>query len=305
MPRFNERALNGMGVFAAIVDAGSFAAAGEVLGMSQPGVSRAVARLESRLGTRLFDRTTRAVSVTDEGRRFYQEITPLLAGLEAAAATAAGGATGVRGRLRVNVDPYFSRLILGPRLGSFLETHPLLQLELVTRNRLGDMVSDGFDLAIRFGEPRASALVARRLLETRILTVAAPSYLKRRGRPQSPQEIESAGHTCIDFHDPETGRPFPWEFHRKRKIVAILTAGQLIVNDVGTMHSACLGGCGIAQIMALGSEALLSEGRLVELFPDWPDEQFPLYVFHPSRHHPPLKTRMFLDFIVSLTARGK
>jgi DNA-binding transcriptional LysR family regulator len=303
MARFDERMLNGMGVFAAIVQARSFAAAGDLLNMSQPGVSRAVARLEARLGIRLFDRTTRSVSLTDEGRRFYQQVIPLMAGLEEAAETAARGAMAVRGRLRINVDPLFSRLILGPRLGAFLDSYPELQVELITRDQLGDMVADGFDLAVRFGELAPSSLIARRLLETRILTVASPSYLKRRGRPRTPQELRDDNHVCIHFRDPATGQPFSWEFHRKRKKIAVQPTGQLTVNDVGTMHSACLAGSGIAQIMALGAETLLAEGRLVDLFPDWPDERFPLYALHPSRHHPAAKTRAFLDFVISLTAQ--
>ena len=153
---FDERMLNGMGVLTAIVDSGSFAAAGEALDMSQSGVSRSVARLEARLGIRLFDRTTRSVTLTDEGRRFYEQILPLLSGLEEAAASAAQGRTAVRGRLRVNVDMFFSRIFLGPRLGAFVEAYPDLQLDVVTRDHLGDMVADGFDLAVRFGEPRAS-----------------------------------------------------------------------------------------------------------------------------------------------------
>jgi len=303
MPRFDERMLNGTSIFATIVDTGSFAAAGEVLDMSQPGVSRAVGRLEARLGIRLFDRTTRAVSLTDEGRRFYERVIPLMADLEDAAATASGGATAVRGRLRVNVDPFFSRLILGPSLGAFLDSYPDLQLDLITRDQLGDMVADGCDLAVRFGEPQASSLVARRLLDTRIVTVASPSYIKRIGRPLKPTELAGGTHTCIEFRDPETGRPFTWEFHRKRSKLVVKTDGRLIVNDVGTMQSACLAGYGIAQIMELGAEAMLAEGRLVDLFPDWPDERFPLYALHPSRHHPPAKTRAFLDFVVSLTER--
>jgi DNA-binding transcriptional LysR family regulator len=306
MANFDERMLNGMGVFAGVVEAGSFAAAGEVLDMSQPGVSRAIARLEARLGIRLFDRTTRAVSLTDEGRRFYERVVPLMAGLEeaaAAAAAAAGAAATVRGRLRVNVDPFFSKLFLGPRLGSFLGRHQELQLELITRDQLGDMVADGYDLAVRFGEPRPSSLVARKLLDTPILTVAAPSYLKRCGRPLKPQEIATAGHACIEFRDPETGRPYGWEFHRKRTRINVATAGRLIVNDAGTLLSACVAGYGIAQIMALGTEDLLASGKLVSLFPDWPDERFPLYVLHPSRHHPSAKTRAFLEFVASLTQR--
>jgi DNA-binding transcriptional LysR family regulator len=298
---FDERTLSGISVLAAVVDSGSFAAAGDVLNMSQPGVSRAIARLEARLGVRLLDRTTRSVSLTDEGRRFYRQIMPLLAALEEATVMAAGGASVVRGRLRVNVDPYFSRLILGPRLGTFLRDHPELQLELIMRDRLGDMVAEGFDLAVRFGEPRPSSLVARKLLDTRILTVATPSYCKRNGRPLTPLELEVDGnHVCIEFRDPETGRPFPWEFHRKRKKIAVQTGGRLIVNDVGTLHSACLAGYGVAQIMMLGAEKMLANDQLLDLFPDWPDERFPLYAYHPSRRHPSAKTRAFLDFIVAL-----
>jgi DNA-binding transcriptional LysR family regulator len=301
MPGFDERMLNGMSVFTAIVDAGSFAAAGEQLDMSQSGVSRAVARLEARLGIRLFDRTTRVVSLTDEGRRFYEQVTPLIAGLEEAAATASGGATAVRGRLRVNIDPFFSRLVLGPRLESFMNDYPELRLELITRDQLGDMVTDGFDLAVRFGEPRASSLIARKLLDTRILTVAAPSYLKRRGRPLTPQELGSGQHACIEYRDPETGRPFGWEFHRRRKKLAVPTDGRLVVNDVATLLSVCLSGYGIAQVMQLSAQQALADGRLIDLFPDWPDERFPLYALYPSRHHPPAKTRAFLEFVRSIT----
>ncbi|WP_186143005.1 LysR family transcriptional regulator [Burkholderia gladioli] len=304
MPGFDERVLNGMSIFVAVVEAGSFAAAAERLDMSQPGVSRAIARLETRLEIRLFDRSTRAVSLTDEGRRFHRQITPLLSGLEEAAATASGSATVVRGRLRVNIDPFFSRLMLGPRLEAFLNQHPELRLELVTRDQLGDLVADGFDLAVRFGVPRESAMRARKLLDTRILTVASPDYLARHGRPLKPQELGDGRHVCIDFRDPESGRPFPWEFHRKRERIVVETQARLVVNDVGTMLSACAAGYGVAQVMALGSEALLAEGRLVELFPDWPDERFPLHALYLSANHPPAKTRAFLDFVVSLTDAG-
>ncbi|GAB5094297.1 LysR family transcriptional regulator [Caballeronia sp. LP006] len=300
MAGFNERILNGISVFAAIVDAGTFAAAGNRLGMSQPGVSRAIARLEARLRVRLFDRTTRSVSLTDDGRRFFEQVMPHLNGLEEAAATASGGATAVRGRLRVNVDPIFSRLVLGPKLYAFMDAHPEIELELITSDRLGDMIADGFDLAIRFGEPRDSSLVARKLLDTPVRTVAAPSYIARCGRPATPQALESDAHTCVEFRDPETGRPFVWEFHRKKKRMTVDTRGRLTLNDVGTMLSASLSGYCVAQILELGSEHLFTEGKLIDLFPDWPDERFPLYAYYPSRHHPPAKTRAFLDLVISL-----
>lgn len=295
---FDERMLNGIGVLSAIIDSGSFAGAGEILDMTQSGVSRSVARLEARLGIRVFDRTTRSVTLTDEGRRFYEQIMPLLAGLEEAASSVAEGRTAVRGRLRVTVDPFFSRLVLGPQLGAFIERYPDLQLELITRHQLGDMIADGFDLAVRFGQPRSSTLVARKLFETRILTVAAPSYLKKHGRPLTPNELTS--HSCVQFRDPETGRPFEWEFHKGRKKIVVPTSGQLMVNDAGTLHSICLAGLAVAQTMEFGVGSMLADGRLVDLFPDWPDERFPLYALYPSRHHLPAKTRAFLEFVITL-----
>lgn len=171
---FDPGLAGGMGVLAAVVDSGSFARAAVSLEMTPSGVSRAISRLEKRLGIRLFDRTTRSVQLTDEGRRFYQEIAPLLAGLEEAANSAADSAHTVRGRLRVNIDPYFSRLVLGPVLGDFMRRYPQLQLDLHTRDQLGDLVADGFDLAIRFGIPQSSSLIARKLMQVRVLTLASP-----------------------------------------------------------------------------------------------------------------------------------
>lgn len=297
---FDERVLDGMGVLLRIVESGTFGAAAEALNLSQSGVSRAIARLECRLGIRLFDRTTRSVQLTDEGRRFYDQVVPLLASLEEVAAYAGQGATAVRGRLRVNIDPFFSRLVLGPRLGSFVEKHPELELDLITRDQLGDMVADSFDLAVRFGEPRVSTLIARKLLDTRIVTAASPAYIKKYGRPLKPSDLENEPHMCIKFRDPETGRPFPWEFHKGKEKVVISARGRLTANDVGTMVGACLAGHGVAQILELGAEQLLASGRVVDLFPDWSDEMFPLYAMYPSRRHQPAKVRAFFDFIVSL-----
>ena len=184
---------------------------------SQPGVSRAIARLEARLKIRLFDRTTRSVALTDDGRRFFEHVMPHLAGLEEAAATASEGATAVRGRLRVNLDPIFSRLLLGPKLDAFLKAHPDLQLELIERS---SRRHDRGRLRSRraFRRPRDSSLVARKLLDTPVRTVAAPSYIRRRGKPAMPQALAQDAHTCIEFRHPEKrGRPFVWEFHRKKK----------------------------------------------------------------------------------------
>jgi DNA-binding transcriptional LysR family regulator len=294
--------LEGIAVMAAVADARSFNGAGDALAMSQSGVSRAVARLEARLGIRLFERTTRSVRLTDEGRRFHEQVMPLIAALQEATADAQGGATAIRGRLRVNVDPFFSRLILGPALGGFLERHPDLEVELRTRDDLGDLVGDGFDLALRFGHPQPSSLVARKLLDARVVTVAAPSYLKGFGRPAHPQELAGGQHRCIQFRDSATGRAFPWEFHRGRRKIVVPTPGALTVNDAGTLQSVCEAGYGIAQMFALPQDPLFADRRLATLFPDWSDERFPLYAYHPSRHHVPAKTRAMLDFVVGLVS---
>jgi DNA-binding transcriptional LysR family regulator len=302
MKSSRENLSSGISAFAAVVDAGTFAAASEVMGMSPPGVSRAIARLEKRLKIRLFNRTTRSVSLTEDGRRFYEQVMPHLRGMEEAAAAAAGGAATVRGKLRINLDPAFLRIVLGPKLNEFMDAHPELELEFIARDQLGDLITDGFDLALRFGEPRSSSLIARKLLDTAVVTVASPLYIARRGRPAEPQELSGGAHSCLEFRNPETGKPYAWEFHRKRKKLVVETNGRLTVNDPSALLNACLAGSGVAQMLLLGVEHLIQEGRLVNLFPEWPDERFPLYAYHPSRHHTPAKTRVFLDFIVALTS---
>lgn len=291
---FDGRLLSGVSILAAVVEGGSFARAAEVLGLSPSGVSRAVSRLESRVGVRLLDRTTRSLRLTAEGARFYEDVIPHLEGIEAAAGMAAGSAKQVRGRLRVNVDPFFSGLVMAPHLPAFCSKFPELHIEIFTRDPMDDLVSGGMDVAVRFGPQPSSSMVARRLLETRILTVASPSYLERYGAPKRPEEL--ADHACLQFRDPRTGHPFDWEFHRGRQILPVATKGPLLLTDVTTMLNACVAGAGIAQVMSLGVQSLLESGRLVELFPDWPGEVFPLYAVYPSRRNPPAKVRAFLDF---------
>src|ERR1700727_387063 len=297
--KFDDRVLNGLDVLAAVVRSGNFAVAGKSLNMSQSGVSRAIARLEARLGVRLLERTTRTVTLSEEGRRLYEQIVPLLAGLEEAAASVATSKDAVRGTLRVNMDPFISQFILGPELSRFLRQFPALKLELLTRDRLGDLVAEGFDLAIRFGEPRPSALVARKLLDTRVITVASPVYLNRAGRPKHPSELEEGNHRLIDFRDPETGRAYDWAFRQGRKEMEISSNAQLLLSDVATIHAVCLAGYGIAQLLELGIESMIENGRLEIIFPDWLDERFPLYALHPSRNYLPPKTRAFLDFVIA------
>jgi DNA-binding transcriptional LysR family regulator len=291
------RLLSNVSVLAAVVEGGSFARAADALGLTPSGVSRAMARLEARIGVRLLDRTTRSLSLTDEGRLLYANINPLVLGIEEAVTHAAGSSGAVRGRLRVNTDAFTSRLLLSPHIGRFLDLYPELSLELIARDQLGDLVAEGFDIAVRFGEPPSSSLVARKLMDTRSVTVATPDYLKRHGRPAKPADL--ANHVCIQVRSPVTGQPLPWEFLRGRKSIQVPTSGRLLLTEPGTILGTCLAGVGVAQIKALGIQQLLDERQLIDLFPDWPDKRFPLYALYPSRHLPAAKVRAFIEFVLA------
>jgi len=282
------------------VEAGNFARAGEALGLTPSGVSRAVGRLEARVGVRLFDRTPRAAALTEEGRRFYAQVMPLLAGIEEAAEAAAGAAATVTGRLRASVDPWFARVVLAPNLRRFLGRHPALSLDLLVSNHREEMMS-GVDVAIRFGPPDDTSLVARKLLETRVITCAAPAYLERRGLPATPHELVE--HETILFRDPQTGRPFAWGFGRGGDELEVDVRGRITTDDPSSALEAALTGQGIFQSLAIGLERWLDRGELIEILADCSDETWPLYAYHPSRHLPPAKVRAFLDFVSELTPR--
>jgi DNA-binding transcriptional LysR family regulator len=275
------RLIAGISVLVGVVEGGSFTHAGELLGLSPSGVSRAIARLEERIGVRLLDRTTRTLRLTDEGSRLYELATPHLEGVEEASAIARGAAASVRGLLRISANPIFARHVLAPQLSKFIALYPDVRLTILQQSDVGDLIGDGIDVAIRFGPQPPSTVSSRHLLDTRILTVASPDYLARRGRPSSPSDLQ--GHECLDFIDPRSGHPYDWEFHKDGDILPVAKTGALTFTDVDTMVAACLVGTGIAQILALGTEKLLANGNLVELFPDWPGETYPLYAVRPSR----------------------
>jgi DNA-binding transcriptional LysR family regulator len=254
---FDGRLLSGMSVLAAVVEAGSFSRAGENLGLSASGVSRSVARLEERLGVRLLNRTTRTLHLTDEGSRLYELAAPHLEGIEEAANFASGAAVTVRGALRVSLNPIFARHVLAPKLPLLRERYPGLELTILQHQDVGDLVTEGIDVAVRFGPQPTSTMT---------------------------------------YIDPRGGKPFHWEFQRGSEVVPVETKGHLTLTDVDTMVQACVAGAGIAQLLYLGVEHLLSSGALIELFPDWPGETFPLYIVRPSRRLAPAAVEAFLEF---------
>jgi DNA-binding transcriptional LysR family regulator len=298
---FDARILTGVGVLVAVVEAGNFARAGEALGLTPSGVSRAVARLEARVGVRLFDRTPRSATLTEEGSQFYNRVMPLLASIEDAASEAAGAAAIVSGKLRVNVDPWFARMVLAPNLQRFLGQYPLLSVDLIVSNHREEMMT-GVDVGVRFGPAGGTSLVARKILETRVLTCAAPTYLARRGMPATPHDL--VDHETILFRDPQTGLPFTWGFGRKGDEFEVDVRGRVMTDDPSTATEACLAGQGIFQSLELGLRRWLDCGELVQILADWSDEMWPLYAYHPSRHLPPAKVRAFLDFVQEVGRPG-
>ena len=294
--KFDIRLLSGLGVLGAVVEAGSFVRAGEALGLTQSAVSRAISRLEQRVGVRLFHRTARSITLTEEGRRFHEAVVPHLAAIEDAAIEAGGASVAVRGRLRVNVDAAIGQFLLPRRIQPFLAQHPELSLEIAVRDRMGDLVAEGFDACVRFGELERSSLTCRLLMQARVMTCASPEYLARCGTPRQPRDIEK-GHECILLRDPSTGRHFEWEFVRGKQVVPVKVSGRLLVNDTGALLGACLGGQGLAQLLSLYAREFIEDGRLVQVLPGWAPRTAFVHAVFPSRRGLVPAVRRFLDFL--------
>jgi DNA-binding transcriptional LysR family regulator len=290
----DSKLVNGIGVLAAVVEAGTFVGAAESLGITQSGVSRAIARLEQRMGVRLLDRTPRAVILTEEGRSLYLAVAPLLTGIEQAASLASGTRSVVNGRLRLAVDATFGHAILAPRIGEFLARYPELEFDFVVRDRIADLVAEGLDVAVRFGEPESSSLFRLQLARFRVLTCASPSYLERYGAPKHPRELSK--HECILVRDPFTGRPFEWELQKGQQVVQVQVRGRLTVNDVGGLLGAMLSGHGIGQVFDFSAREHLASRRLVQVLSSWSDERYPVHLYHRSREHPSAKVQAFIAF---------
>ena len=235
--------------------------------MTQPAVSRAVARLEERVGIRIFNRTARAITLTDEGRRFYEAVAPLLAGIEDAAIDAGQSKARVRGGC-ASTSATFGHYVLAPKMAEFLDRFPDLSVEISVRDRMGDLVADGFDVAVRFGIPEPSSYRARLLRNARAdLRVGGLCRAPRRtAAPAGSRERASLR------ADPRSGdgRPFEWEFHRGKEVVPFDAAGRLMVRR---MLGACLGGAGLPSCWN-SMRATSADGRLVLLLPEWADETF-------------------------------
>jgi len=190
-------------------------------------------------------------------------------------------------------------MVLAPRLPAFLARYPQVSIDLLVSNHREDMMA-GADVAVRFGPTDGASLIVRKLLDTRVLTCAAPAYLDRYGTPQSPHDL--LHHEALLFRDPQTGRPFEWEFSKDGQAIDVDVRGRMTTDDPSTAIEACAAGHGIFQSLAIGLDAWLRRGELVQILPEWSAERYPLYAYLPSRRLPPAKVRVFLDFIVEAVA---
>lgn len=285
-------------VFIRVVDAGGFTAAARDLELSKGAVSKYVGRLESRLGTRLLHRTTRRLSLTEAGERFYRRAQAALAELSDAEREAADHSGTPRGHLRVSAPSFYGAEILARHLKGFRERYPDISLELVLENRLVNLVEERFDVAIRLSAPKDSSLVMRRLADIPLVVCAAPDYLHRHGKPATPRELPD--HECLLYL--LMSRPREWVFvdesgaHR-----AVEVRGSLATNDDHALRRAALDGQGILRMPSLFLREAIGRGELVQL---WPDDACPavtLAAVYPSRRELPRKVRAFVDFVTEIT----
>jgi len=294
MDRFLE-----MKTLVAVVDAGSFIGAAEPLGMSKAAVSRHVSDLENRLGVRLLQRTTRRLSLTDEGQAFYARSKDALALVDEAETEIRSRSSEASGVVRVNAPQTFGVLHLGPLWGGFMDANPRVSLEVTLSDRLVDVVDEGFDLAIRIATLPNSTLVSKKLASTRVMLCAAPAYLERVGTPDHPADL--ALHQVIAYSY-WSGRD-EWTFTGPEGVVSVKTRARLYANNGDTCLAAALSGQGIILQPSFLVAEDVRAGRLVELMPEYRSIELGIYAVYPTRKQLALKVRRLIDYLAE--ALGK
>lgn len=282
--------------FAETAKHGGFAAAARELGSSPSALAKAVARLETSLGLRLFHRTTRQVSLTPDGERLFQRCQRVLAELDELQAEAAGARAAPSGTLRINMPIAYGRKVMLPLLARLRERHPAIALDVRLSDAYVDLVKEGIDVAIRTGTLGDSTLVARRFDQQEMALVAAPAYLAAHGAPRSPQEL--AAHRWLVFRLPGRGRDLPQRYTvRGRQVELQPPAAADRFDDGDTMAQAAALGLGLAQLPDYMVAEELASGRLVELLPEWRPPSIPIHAVMPAQRLVPARVRALLDLL--------
>ncbi|OWQ85266.1 LysR family transcriptional regulator [Roseateles aquatilis] len=286
-------------VFVRVAELASFTQAAQSLGLPKASASTAVQRLEASLGTRLFHRTTRRVQLTQDGQACYERCKDLLADLDDMQTMFQPAASGLRGRLRVDMPMRVAHDVVIQRLPEFLAAHPGLEVELSSTDRRVDVVREGFDCVLRVGPLSDSTLVARPLGAMEMANLASPAYLARHGTPMSLEDL--ADHRLVQYVTTLGQRcpGFEWvDDHGAAHFVPM--GGSLTVSDSGAYTAACLAGLGLIQVPRHGAEQEVLDGRLVEVLPRWRAAPMPVHLLYAHRRQLPRRVQAFMQWLADL-----
>ncbi|MDQ3272824.1 MAG: LysR substrate-binding domain-containing protein [Pseudomonadota bacterium] len=302
MPRhFDDLMLGSLELFCLSAELESFTAAAASAGLTAAAVSRSISRLEARLGVQLFARTTRRVRLTDSGQNYFEQCRLTLNQLVEAEREISGKQKSPTGIVRMSLPTSFGHFRILPLLPEFRQLYPAVQLDLHLSNRNIDFAAEGFDLAVRGRIPPDSGLIARKLEDARLVVVAAPDYLRRRGTPLVPGDL--AAHDCIQFLLPRTGQPVPWVLHQLGREVEWVTHGGIQCSEdiLGPVTLARHGG-GLLQTAHFLVEPDLKQGSLVEVMQDFGGAARAFSLLYPANRHMPQSVRVLIDFLVQRLA---
>lgn len=298
MPRqFDDVLLGSIELFCLAAELGSFTAAGLAAGVTPAAVSRSIGRLEERLGSRLFVRTTRSIRLTEGGRGYYEQCRQALTQLVEAERAVSGQQQEPSGTLRISLPTTYGHHRILPLMPEFRRRYPKVQVDIHLGNRNIDFVAEGYDLAIRVRAQPDSSLIARPLEDARLVVVATPDYLAREGVPQTLDDLER--HDCIQFELPSSGRRITWLFNDDGGEREVVSAGGCTCSD-DVLGGVTLAkhGAGLFQTYRFIVERELAEGSLVEVLQAFAGRSRPFTLLYPSGRHMPLRLRAFIDFIM-------
>ena len=274
----------------------SFARAARTLGLSASAVTKSVQRLEQQARLRLFQRTTRRVTLTQEGEQFYARCIRVLEELDALALLAAGTAAAPTGVLRLDVPVTYGKKVILPLLARLARAHPRLRFEVRLSDQYADLVGAGVDAVVRIGAVGDTRLVARRIDRQQLALYGSPDYLARRGRPRRPSELDS--HECILFQMPTSGRHRQWEFRAKGGVRALRAEPAHVINDGEGLVSAASAGLGLIQVPDIIAADAVAAGELEEVLASYRPPPMPISVMFAPHRHMPLRLRLFIDALV-------
>jgi LysR family transcriptional regulator for bpeEF and oprC len=290
--------LQAMEVFARVVETGALSRAADSLRLPKATVTTLIQQLESELGVKLLNRTTRRVSVTPDGAAYYPRCTAILNEVREIEEALAHRHSTPSGPLRVDVPTLIARLVIVPALPGFFARYPGIELQLGCHERRADLIEEGIDCALWSGELADSTLIARRVGQLYFGTCASPAYLAAHGVPQHPSELSA--HRCINHFAPRTGRTFEWVFAKDDQRIRAMHRGNIALDDENSYVAAAEAGLGIAQIPAFVLKEAMEQGRLELLLGDWFPEPAPLNLVYPENRHLSRKVRVFADWLGQL-----